>query len=91
MTEAGRYAEQEKGLERKLNAWQLAMIAMGRAIGVGLFLGSGATIGLAGLGVERLDFYLEHEVDAETPLEETLRAFDNVIRQGKAHYIYASN
>ena len=47
MIEADRYAEQEKGLERKLNAWQLAMIAMGGAIGVGLFLGSGATIGLA--------------------------------------------
>ncbi len=51
MIEADRYAEQEKGLERKLNAWQLAMIAMGGAIGVGLFLGSGATIGLAGPGV----------------------------------------
>ena len=43
------------------------------------------------LGVERLDLYLAHEVDAETPLEETLRAFDDVIRQGKAHYIGASN
>ncbi len=51
MTEVDRYAEQEKGLERRLNAWQLAMIAIGGAIGVGLFLGSGATIGLAGPGV----------------------------------------
>ena len=51
MTETDRYTEQEKGLERNLTAWQLAMIAIGGAIGVGLFLGSGATIGLAGPGV----------------------------------------
>ena len=43
------------------------------------------------LGVERLDMYLAHEVDPETPLEETLTAFDDVIRQGKVHYIGASN
>lgn len=43
------------------------------------------------LGVERLDMYLAHEVDPETPLEETLSAFDAVIRQGKVHYIGASN
>ena len=43
------------------------------------------------LGVERLDMYLAHEVDPETPLEETLSAFDDLIRQGKVHYIGASN
>lgn len=41
----------EEGLERKLGPFQLTMIAMGSAIGVGLFLGSGATIGLAGPAV----------------------------------------
>jgi len=46
-----RYAEQEKGLERRLSTWQLGMIAIGGAIGVGLFLGSGASIGIAGPGV----------------------------------------
>lgn len=43
------------------------------------------------LGVERLDMYLIHEPDPETPLEETLRALDDLIRQGKLHYIGASN
>jgi amino acid transporter, AAT family len=43
--------DQEHGLQRKLTSWQLTMIAIGGAIGVGLFLGSAATIGLAGPGV----------------------------------------
>ena len=46
---------------------------------------------LARLGVDRLDLYLAHEADPETPLEETLSAFDDIIRQGKVHYIGASN
>src|SRR5215469_1098824 len=43
--------DREQGLQRKLTHWQLTMIAMGGAIGVGLFLGSAATIGIAGPGV----------------------------------------
>jgi L-asparagine transporter-like permease len=44
-------AEREGGLKRELSSWQQSMIAIGGTIGVGLFLGSGATIGLAGPGV----------------------------------------
>lgn len=43
--------DREQGLQRKLTHWQLTMIALGGAIGVGLFLGSAATIGIAGPGV----------------------------------------
>ncbi|HYR87343.1 MAG TPA: amino acid permease [Terriglobia bacterium] len=43
--------DREQGLQRKLTSWQLTMIAIGGAIGVGLFLGSAATIGIAGPGV----------------------------------------
>lgn len=43
------------------------------------------------LGVERLDMYLIHEPDPDTPLSETLSALDDLIRQGKVHYIGASN
>jgi aryl-alcohol dehydrogenase-like predicted oxidoreductase len=43
------------------------------------------------LGVDRLDMFLIHEPDPETPLEETLSALDDLIRAGKIHYIGASN
>src|SRR6266487_2139923 len=35
------------------------------------------------LGTEWLDLYVTHDVDHETPLEETLRAFDDLVHQGK--------
>lgn len=41
----------EQGLRRSLSARQLSMIAIGGAIGTGLFLGSGFAIKLAGPGV----------------------------------------
>jgi L-asparagine transporter-like permease len=44
-------ATNEEGLQRRLTTRQLTMIAIGSAIGVGLFLGSTVTIGLAGPGV----------------------------------------
>jgi len=35
------------------------------------------------LGTEYVDLYQAHRYDHETPLEETLRAFDDLVRQGK--------
>jgi len=46
---------------------------------------------LARLQSDRLDMYLIHEPDPETPLEETLRALDDLVHQGKVLYIGASN
>ncbi|HXV64668.1 MAG TPA: aldo/keto reductase [Vicinamibacteria bacterium] len=43
------------------------------------------------LGVERLDTFLIHEPDPQTPIEETLSALDDLIHDGKIHYIGASN
>ena len=43
--------EREEGLRRELSARQLSMIAIGGAIGTGLFLGSGFAIGFAGPAV----------------------------------------
>src|SRR4029079_4173741 len=46
---------------------------------------------LVRLGTDRLDLYLIHEPDPDTPLEETLRALDDVVRAGKVLYVGASN
>ena len=46
---------------------------------------------LARLQTDRLDMYLIHEPDPETPLEETLRALDDLVRMGKVLYLGASN
>ena len=39
------------------------------------------------LKTDHIDLYQAHRFDYETPLEETLRAFDDLIRQGKVIYI----
>jgi 1-deoxyxylulose-5-phosphate synthase len=46
---------------------------------------------LGRLGVERVDMYLVHAPDPDTPLEETLRALDGLVRAGKVGAIGASN
>jgi aryl-alcohol dehydrogenase-like predicted oxidoreductase len=38
-----------------------------------------------------IDLYQEHKDDPETPLEETLQAFDELVKEGKVRYIGASN
>ena len=46
---------------------------------------------LGRLGVERIDLYLIHEPDPETPIGETLAALDGLVREGKVGAIGASN
>ena len=43
------------------------------------------------LGVDTVDLYYAHADDAHTPLEETLGAFESLIRDGKIRYAAASN
>jgi aryl-alcohol dehydrogenase-like predicted oxidoreductase len=43
------------------------------------------------LQTDYIDIYQAHKDDAETPLEETLGAFNELVNQGKARYIGASN
>jgi aryl-alcohol dehydrogenase-like predicted oxidoreductase len=46
---------------------------------------------LARLGTDYLDVYLVHSFDQSTPLEETVRALDDVVRAGKARYVGCCN
>lgn len=43
------------------------------------------------LGTDYIDVYLLHTVDVNTPLEETLKALDDLVRWGKVRYIGCSN
>lgn len=42
------------------------------------------------LQTDHIDLYQAHRYDYETPLEETLRAFDDLVRAGKVNYIGVS-
>jgi aryl-alcohol dehydrogenase-like predicted oxidoreductase len=43
------------------------------------------------LGVERLPLYMAHAFDSDTPQEETLSAFDELVREGTVGAVGASN
>jgi aryl-alcohol dehydrogenase-like predicted oxidoreductase len=43
------------------------------------------------LKTDYLDLYQLHRSDPQTPIEETVRALDDLIRQGKARYVGCSN
>ena len=43
------------------------------------------------LNTDFVDLYYAHRADPSTPLEETLRAFEDLIRQGKVRYLGCSN
>ena len=50
-----------------------------------------AEASLKRLGTDYIDLYQIHSYDPLTPLDETLRALDDLVRQGKVRYIGASN
>src|SRR5690349_16921264 len=51
----------------------------------------GAEASLRRMKTDYIDLYQVHEWDGHTPLEETLRALDDLVRSGKVRYIGCSN
>ncbi|HAS1311000.1 TPA: L-glyceraldehyde 3-phosphate reductase [Enterobacter bugandensis] len=43
------------------------------------------------MGLEYVDIFYHHRPDPETPLQETMKALDHLVRQGKALYVGLSN
>ncbi len=50
-----------------------------------------AEASLRRLRTDHIDLYQAHAPDPDTPAEETLRAFDDLVRQGKVRYVGCSN
>ncbi len=51
----------------------------------------GCNQSLKRLGTDYIDLYQVHAFDERTPLEETLKALDDLVRQGKVRYVGCSN
>ena len=51
----------------------------------------GCNASLKRLGTDYIDLYQVHNFDPYTPLEETMRALDDLVRDGKVRYVGASN
>ncbi len=55
------------------------------------YIMSGVEASLKRLQTDWIDLYQIHELDRLTPMDETLRALDDLIRQGKVRYVGCSN
>jgi aryl-alcohol dehydrogenase-like predicted oxidoreductase len=54
-------------------------------------IAASAEASLQRLGTDYIDVYLVHRLDAYTPIEETLSALEDLVRQGKVRYVGFSN
>ena len=54
-------------------------------------IAAGVEASLARLQTDRIELYLSHRPDANTPIEETLRAYESLVRAGKVRAIGSSN
>jgi aryl-alcohol dehydrogenase-like predicted oxidoreductase len=54
-------------------------------------IAAAADASLGRLGIDHIDLYYAHEDDPDTPLEETMAAFGELVDAGKVRYVAASN
>ena len=54
-------------------------------------IAAGIEASLRRLQTDRIDLYLSHKLDTATPIDETLRAYEALIRAGKVRAIGSSN
>ena len=88
----GRWLRQSGQRDRMIVATKVGMDMAG--LGKGLTraqIERGAEDSLRRLQVDRIDLYYAHEDDPKTPLDESLAAFDRLVRDGKVRAIGASN
>lgn len=64
--------------------------ASGKSLGVNgrpEYVRSACEASLRRLGVDHIDLYYQHRVDADTPIEETVGAMAELVREGKVRYL----
>ena len=70
----------------------MAMNAAGTKLGAARgYIRAAVDASLKRLNTDWIDLYQLHQPDPRTPIEETLRALDDLVRQGKVRYIGCSN
>jgi aryl-alcohol dehydrogenase-like predicted oxidoreductase len=83
-----------KGIDRDsvVIATKFAMpLGEGRRGASRRYIMSAVEASLKRLGMDHIDLYQQHAPDPDTPIEETLRALDDLVRAGKVRYIGNSN
>ncbi len=86
----GRWMAARGNRDELLIATKVGMLEGVRGLSAATIRGA-AEASLARLQTDRIDLYYAHRDDPETPQEETLRAFDALVREGKVRHIAASN
>ena len=86
----GRWMADRGNRDRMIIATKVGMLSDLRGLSAKT-IRAAAEGSLRRLRTDRIDLYYAHVDDAATPPEETLRAFDALVREGKVRYIAASN
>src|SRR5580658_6829168 len=86
----GRWMAARRNRDKIIVATKVGMLA-GFAGLSAKTIAAAAEASLRRLQTDRIDLYYAHRDDPGTPLEETLRAFDALVREGKVRHIAASN
>ncbi|KAJ2885742.1 hypothetical protein IWW38_005293, partial [Coemansia aciculifera] len=64
-----------------------AELAMGVYCGKPDYVRSQAEQSIERLGIDRIDLYYQHRVDPDTPIEETVAAMAELVKEGKVRFI----
>ncbi|MGA8656869.1 MAG: aldo/keto reductase [Chthoniobacterales bacterium] len=86
----GKWLRQRKQRDRMIIATKVGMHPQLKGLSAKT-IRSAAENSLERLGTDHIDLYYAHVDDEQTALEETLGAFDSLVREGKVRYIAASN
>jgi len=86
----GKWLAQRKQRDRSIIATKVGMHPQLKGLSAKT-IRAAAENSLKRLGTDYIDLYYAHVDDQQTALEETLGAFDSLVREGKVRYIAASN